>query len=117
MRLFRRDRGYFDDQPIHEGAVVEGRIGTLDGPLLHCVLPIDAVFAIDTGWAAKWWVKPLLLGLPHTTVDPTKPLAARTLIHEVEAGQHPERGNREDRRACRRTPPDGPRAACSRPRS
>ena len=67
--------------------ITPNHVSLMDGPLLHCVLPIDAVFAIDTGWAAKWWVKPLLLGLPHTTVDPTRPLAARTLIHEIEAGQ------------------------------
>lgn len=34
-RLFRRDAGEFDDAPIHEGAIIQGRIGTLDGPLLH----------------------------------------------------------------------------------
>ena len=35
VRLFRRDRGTFDDRPIHEGASVEGSIGTLSGALLH----------------------------------------------------------------------------------
>ncbi|HEX6114637.1 MAG TPA: MFS transporter, partial [Geminicoccaceae bacterium] len=67
--------------------ITPNHVSLMDGPLLHCVLPIEAVYAIDTGWAAKWWVRPLLLGLPHTTVDPTRPLAARTLIHEIEAGQ------------------------------
>jgi acyl-[acyl-carrier-protein]-phospholipid O-acyltransferase / long-chain-fatty-acid--[acyl-carrier-protein] ligase len=67
--------------------ITPNHVSLMDGPLLHCVLPIDAIYAIDTGWAGKWWVKPLLWGLPHTTVDPTRPLSARTLIHEVEAGQ------------------------------
>jgi acyl-[acyl-carrier-protein]-phospholipid O-acyltransferase / long-chain-fatty-acid--[acyl-carrier-protein] ligase len=67
--------------------ITPNHVSLLDGPLLHCVLPVDAVFAIETGWAAKWWVKPLLWGLPYTTVDPSRPLSARTLIHEVEAGQ------------------------------
>jgi len=35
VRLFRRDRGHFDARPIHEGAVIEGPIGTLRGALLH----------------------------------------------------------------------------------
>lgn len=35
VRLFRRDRGDFDDSPIHEGVTVHGRIGSLDGALLH----------------------------------------------------------------------------------
>lgn len=35
LRLFRRGQGYFDDEPIHEGAVVDGPIGALNGQLLH----------------------------------------------------------------------------------
>jgi glycosyltransferase involved in cell wall biosynthesis len=35
VRLFRRDRGVFNDLPIHEGASVEGPIGTIAGALLH----------------------------------------------------------------------------------
>jgi acyl-[acyl-carrier-protein]-phospholipid O-acyltransferase / long-chain-fatty-acid--[acyl-carrier-protein] ligase len=67
--------------------VAPNHVSIIDGPLMHCFLPIEAVFAIDTGWAQKWWVRPLLWGMPHTTVDPSRPLAARTLIHEIEAGQ------------------------------
>jgi acyl-[acyl-carrier-protein]-phospholipid O-acyltransferase / long-chain-fatty-acid--[acyl-carrier-protein] ligase len=67
--------------------IAPNHVSIIDGPLMHCFLPIEAVFAIDTGWAQKWWVRPLLWGLPHTTVDPSRPLAARTLIHEIESGQ------------------------------
>lgn len=35
VRLFRRDRGRFDDATIHEGAIVDGPIRSLDGVLLH----------------------------------------------------------------------------------
>lgn len=35
LRLFRRDRGRFDDATIHEGAIVDGPIRSLDGVLLH----------------------------------------------------------------------------------
>jgi (heptosyl)LPS beta-1,4-glucosyltransferase len=35
VRLFRRDRGAFNDLAIHEGASIEGPIGTLAGALLH----------------------------------------------------------------------------------
>lgn len=34
-RLFRRSQGRFDDRPVHEGAEVDGPIGTLDGVLHH----------------------------------------------------------------------------------
>jgi glycosyltransferase involved in cell wall biosynthesis len=35
IRLFRRDAGHFSPVPVHSGAVVDGPIGTLRGPLLH----------------------------------------------------------------------------------
>jgi (heptosyl)LPS beta-1,4-glucosyltransferase len=35
VRLFRRNRGRFDARTIHEGAQVDGPIGTLEGSLLH----------------------------------------------------------------------------------
>jgi hypothetical protein len=34
-RLFDRERARFNDKPVHEAVVVEGRIGRLDGLLLH----------------------------------------------------------------------------------
>lgn len=34
-RLFRRDSGRFDARPIHEGAEIDGSIGTLAGVLRH----------------------------------------------------------------------------------
>lgn len=34
-RLFRRERGRFDARPIHEGAEINGAIGTLDGVIHH----------------------------------------------------------------------------------
>lgn len=35
LRLFRRDRGGFTDDPVHESIVVEGRVGRLRGDILH----------------------------------------------------------------------------------
>ncbi|HSR41562.1 MAG TPA: hypothetical protein VLL48_05315, partial [Longimicrobiales bacterium] len=35
LRLFHRDRGRFNDEPIHEGIRVDGPVGRLAGPLLH----------------------------------------------------------------------------------
>ncbi len=34
-RLFRRDRGAFRPVPIHSGALIAGRVGKLEGELLH----------------------------------------------------------------------------------
>jgi hypothetical protein len=35
LRLFRRDRARFDDAPVHERVIVEGREGALDGTIEH----------------------------------------------------------------------------------
>jgi acyl-[acyl-carrier-protein]-phospholipid O-acyltransferase/long-chain-fatty-acid--[acyl-carrier-protein] ligase len=67
--------------------IAPNHVSLLDGPLVHCFLPIDAMFAIDTAMSKKSWVKPLLWGLPHYPVDPTRPLAARQLMNAVKAGE------------------------------
>jgi len=35
LRLFRKDRGRFNDRPIHESVIVSGAIGQLRGEMLH----------------------------------------------------------------------------------
>lgn len=35
LRLYRRDRGAFNDEQVHEGISVDGPVGSLEGPLFH----------------------------------------------------------------------------------
>ncbi len=49
-------------------------------------LPKDPVFAIDSEMAKKWWVKPFLRFTRAMPIDPTKPMATRTLINAVKGG-------------------------------
>lgn len=35
LRLFRADRARFEDSPVHEGVIVDGPVGRLEGALLH----------------------------------------------------------------------------------
>jgi hypothetical protein len=35
IRLFRKAKGRFLDQEVHESVVIEGRVGTLQQPMLH----------------------------------------------------------------------------------
>ncbi|MFO1089672.1 MAG: acyl-[ACP]--phospholipid O-acyltransferase [Hyphomicrobiales bacterium] len=67
--------------------ITPNHVSLLDGPLMHAFLPIDAVFAIDTGMAEKWFVKPLLKGVPFHPIDPLKPMSARDLTRAVKAGE------------------------------
>ena len=59
----------------------------IDGPILHAVLPLDAAFAVDTGIAKAWWARPFMRAIRHYTLDPSRPLAARDLVHLVSRGE------------------------------
>src|SRR6516165_5105711 len=47
----------------------------------------EPIFAVDHGFAQRWWVKPLLKLTRAMPLDPARPLATRTLIHAVRSGE------------------------------
>src|SRR5205085_143927 len=55
--------------------------------LAMSLLPKDPVFAIDSEMAKNWWVKPFLRFTRAMPLDPTKPMATRTLINAVRGGE------------------------------
>ncbi|HEV3395950.1 MAG TPA: acyl-[ACP]--phospholipid O-acyltransferase [Xanthobacteraceae bacterium] len=61
-------------------------VSFLDAALAISLLERDPVFAIDHGIAQRWWVKPFLRLTRAMPLDPTKPMATRTLINAVKAG-------------------------------
>ena len=61
-------------------------VSFLDGAAALSILDKPPVFAIDHGIAQRWWVKPFLKLTRAMPLDPTKPLATRTLINAVKAG-------------------------------
>jgi acyl-[acyl-carrier-protein]-phospholipid O-acyltransferase/long-chain-fatty-acid--[acyl-carrier-protein] ligase len=61
-------------------------VSFLDAPLAVSLLGRDAAFAIDSGIAQRWWVKPFLRFGRAMALDPTKPMATRALINAVRAG-------------------------------
>jgi acyl-[acyl-carrier-protein]-phospholipid O-acyltransferase / long-chain-fatty-acid--[acyl-carrier-protein] ligase len=61
-------------------------VSFLDAGLALSLLGIDPVFAIDSEIAKKWWVKPFLRFTRAMPLDPTKPMATRTLIRAVQEG-------------------------------
>jgi acyl-[acyl-carrier-protein]-phospholipid O-acyltransferase / long-chain-fatty-acid--[acyl-carrier-protein] ligase len=67
--------------------VALNHVSFLDAPLALSFLGRDPVFAIDTGIARRWWVKPFLRFARAIPLDPTKPMAARALIHAVQRGE------------------------------
>ena len=61
-------------------------VSFLDAPLALSILEREPVFAIDSGIAQRWWVKPFLRFTRAMPLDPTKPWGTRTLIHAVQGG-------------------------------
>jgi acyl-[acyl-carrier-protein]-phospholipid O-acyltransferase/long-chain-fatty-acid--[acyl-carrier-protein] ligase len=62
-------------------------VSFLDAPLAMSFLDTNPLFAIDTGIAQRWWAKPFMKFTHALPIDPTKPMATRTLIHAVQGGE------------------------------
>ena len=61
-------------------------VSFLDGPLALALTEEEPVFAIDYKIAQAWWVKPFLKLTRAMPLDPSKPMATRTLIKAVQGG-------------------------------
>ncbi|TBW41247.1 acyl-[ACP]--phospholipid O-acyltransferase [Siculibacillus lacustris] len=61
-------------------------VSFLDAALALALMEREPVFAIDSAIAKRWWVRPFLRVARALPLDPTKPMATRTLIHAVESG-------------------------------
>ncbi|TNC11435.1 acyl-[ACP]--phospholipid O-acyltransferase [Methylobacterium terricola] len=62
-------------------------VSFLDAGLALSLTERDPTFAIDHTIAQKWWVRPFLWMTRALPLDPTKPMATRTLINAVKAGE------------------------------
>ena len=62
-------------------------VSFLDAAIALAVLEQEPIFAIDHGIAQRWWVKPFLRLTHAMPLDPTKPMATRTLINAVKGGE------------------------------
>ena len=71
-----------------KAVVVVNHVSFLDGPLLAAFLPGRPMFAIDTHMARRWWAKPFLALIEAFPLDPTNPLATKSLIRAVQTGKH-----------------------------
>jgi acyl-[acyl-carrier-protein]-phospholipid O-acyltransferase/long-chain-fatty-acid--[acyl-carrier-protein] ligase len=67
--------------------IVVNHVSFLDGLLLAAFLPGKPVFAVNTHIATSWWAKPFLAMVETFPMDPTKPMAAKSLIKTVQSGK------------------------------
>jgi len=61
-------------------------VSFLDAGLALSLRNRKPVFAIDVGIAKRWWVRPFVKLTNAMPLDPLKPMAVRTLIEAVKAG-------------------------------
>ncbi|MBY3150902.1 acyl-[ACP]--phospholipid O-acyltransferase [Rhizobium laguerreae] len=62
-------------------------VSFLDAALAMALTDLDPVFAINADIARKWWVRPFLKIVNALPLDPSKPMATRSLIRVVESGR------------------------------
>ena len=61
-------------------------VSFLDAGLALSLLDNKPMFAIDVGIAKLWWVRPFVMLTNAMQLDPLKPMAVRSLIETVKAG-------------------------------
>lgn len=67
--------------------IIANHTSFLDAVLLWVYIPGNLYFAIDTYVSRKWWVKPFLHLVKYFPIDPTNPMAVKSIIEEVKAGK------------------------------
>ncbi|OWK23049.1 hypothetical protein AJ87_40265 [Rhizobium yanglingense] len=61
-------------------------VSFLDGALALAITEEEPVFAVDYKIAQAWWIRPFLKMCKFLPLDPTKPMATRSLIKIVNEG-------------------------------
>jgi acyl-[acyl-carrier-protein]-phospholipid O-acyltransferase/long-chain-fatty-acid--[acyl-carrier-protein] ligase len=86
--FYRLDVGGLDNvaKAGPNAIIALNHVSFLDAAVALSFLDREPVFAIDSSIAKRWWVKPFLRFTRAMPLDPTKPLATRTLINSVKAG-------------------------------
>src|SRR3984893_13581134 len=66
--------------------IVPNHVSFLDAPLVAAFLPGGPVFAIDPAQMQRWWVRPFLAAVDVYPMDPSRAIAARSLINSMKEG-------------------------------
>lgn len=63
--------------------VVANHASLLDGILLYLYLPRAPVFAVQTVWARKWWVRPFLRLVKTVPFEANDPMALKAMVRAI----------------------------------
>ncbi|MEZ5825662.1 MAG: acyl-[ACP]--phospholipid O-acyltransferase [Geminicoccaceae bacterium] len=75
------------DKAGERKVVVVNHLSFLDAPIMLSLLHDKPLFAIYTGMAKRWWVKPFLTLVEALPVDPGHPMAVKALVARVREGK------------------------------
>ena len=67
--------------------IVANHTSFLDGALLCAYLPDTPSFAINSFIATRWWARPAFALFDLLPLDPTNPMAAKTMVRAVKDGR------------------------------
>jgi acyl-[acyl-carrier-protein]-phospholipid O-acyltransferase / long-chain-fatty-acid--[acyl-carrier-protein] ligase len=67
--------------------IVANHVSFLDAALIAAFLPGKPTFAVNSFTAQRWWARPALALFDAFPIDPTDPLATKSLIKAVAAGR------------------------------
>jgi acyl-[acyl-carrier-protein]-phospholipid O-acyltransferase/long-chain-fatty-acid--[acyl-carrier-protein] ligase len=86
--FFRLEVEGLENIPAGERVVIApNHVSLLDGPILHAILPKQAAFAVNSQIGETWWVRPFLRHIRAHLLEPTRPLATRTLVNALKSGE------------------------------
>jgi acyl-[acyl-carrier-protein]-phospholipid O-acyltransferase / long-chain-fatty-acid--[acyl-carrier-protein] ligase len=86
--LFRvRFSGNVEQFQAKKLLIIANHESYLDGLLLGLFLPVNPVFVVHTGVAGNFWFSLILKLVDYLAVDPTSPMAMKTIIKLVDSGR------------------------------
>jgi len=67
--------------------IVSNHVSFIDGILLGAFLPFEPTYLIHTAFVGRWYLRPWLKLIRYLALDTTSPLAMKTVIGLLEAGE------------------------------